>query len=386
MPAIDLGAARDGPGTHALVVGVSHYRHLSGPEASPFGEQFGLEDLTSAARSASEVVAWLLNEYHNPAAPLASLRVALSPADGESYADGVAGRLPRSHAATRDAVEKDVIAFRRDCEHPENVAFVYVAGHGIQLTNRGAIVLLEDFADPDRADLYGAVDMMGCHAGLYGTGYANSQFWFVDACRQRPRVASKFENLQGGVLDLKGPPGEVECAPVYLASASRDLAFAEVGGLTLFSQVLLSALRGAAAVGPEEDRGIGWHVSAQKLGRVLKEGVAELAKAKSEDQSVQPVGWPGEAVIQHFEDPPSVRVVLTLEPSGAADRTSVSMLFDADEDQKVIDDVAEWPLERTLPAGLYQIRVKTKQPVTEVKLKPSTVYPPKYERVIEVAE
>jgi hypothetical protein len=386
MPEIDLGAARDGPGTHALVVGVSHYPHLSGPETSPFGEQFGLEDLTSAARSASEVVAWLLNEYHNPAAPLTSLRVALSPADGETYASGVKDRLPTSHGATRDTVEKDLIAFRRASERPDNVAFVYVAGHGIQLTNRGAIVLLEDFADPDRADLYGAIDMMGCHAGLYGTGYANNQFWFVDACRQRPRVASKFENLEGGVLDLKAPPGEVESAPVYLASASRDLAFAEVGGLTLFSQVMLSALRGAAAVGPEEARNIGWHVSAMKLGTVLKEGVAELAKAKSEDQSVQPVGWPGEAVIQHFEQPPSVRVVLTLKPAGAADRTSVSMLFDADEGQKVIDEVAEWPLERTVPAGLYQIRVKTGQPVTELKLRPSDVNPPKYERLIEVAE
>jgi hypothetical protein len=386
MPAIDLGAASDRPGTHALIVGVSHYPFLSGPNTSPFGEQFGLEDLTSAARSASEVTAWLLNEYHNPAAPLASLRVALSPTQDETYADGVAGRLPNTHAATRDVVERDLIAFRKDCERPDNVGFVYVAGHGIQLTNRGAIVLLEDFADPDRADLYGAMDMVGCHAGLYGSGYANNQFWFVDACRQRPRVASKFENLQGGVLDLKAPPGEVECAPLFLASASRDLAFAEVGGLTLFSRVMLSALRGAAAVGPETARGIGWHVSAQKLGQVLKEGVAELARAKSEDQSVQPVGWPGEAVIQRFEEPPSVRVVLTLEPSAAGSRTRVSMLFDADEDQKVIDNVAEWPLERIVPAGLYQIRVKTDQPFKEVKPRLANVNPLEFKDVIQVVE
>jgi hypothetical protein len=386
MPEVDLGAARDGPGTHALVVGVSHYRYLSGPEASPFGQQFGLEDLSSAARSASEVVAWLLNEYHNPAAPLASLRVALSPADGETYASGVKERLPQSHAATRDNVERDLIALRNACARPDNVCFVYVAGHGIQLTIRGAIVLLEDFADPQRVNLYGAMDMVGCHDGLFGTGYANNQFWFVDACRQLPRVASKFDNLAGGVLNLPAPLGKVDCAPLILASASRDLAFAEVGGLTLFSQVMLSALRGAAAVGPEDERKIGWHVSAHRLGMFLKEGVAELAKTKSEDQSVEPVGWPGEAIIQHLEEPPSVRVVLTLKPPGAADRTSVSMLFDADEDQEVIKDVAEWPLERTVPAGLYQIRYKTGQPVTEVKLKPSDINPPKYERLIEVPE
>ena len=40
--------------THALVVGVSHYPFLDGPEATPTGEQLGLANLNSAARSASE--------------------------------------------------------------------------------------------------------------------------------------------------------------------------------------------------------------------------------------------------------------------------------------------------------------------------------------------
>jgi Caspase domain len=387
MPAIDLGATKAGPGTHALVVGVSHYPFLSGPQTSEFGAQLGLDDLTSATRSASEVVAWLLSEYRNPGAPLASLRVALSPAEGETLADGVAARLPEHYAATRDTVEKDLIAFRTACQDPQNVGFVYVAGHGIQLTKRGAIVLLEDFADPGRAELYGAIDMVGCHASLYGTGYADNQFWFVDACRQLPAVARKFEDLEAGVLTLKAPPGEVDCSPLFLASASRDLAFAEVGGLTLFSRVLLSALRGAAAVGPEAALGVGWHVSAARLGEVLKADVAAAAKAKSEDQSVQPVGWPGRAVIQRFDDPPAVRVVLTLEPSLAAEHTTVSMLFDADEDQKAVDGTMEWPLERTVPAGLYQIRVETSEPYRPVDPRRLvSVNPLEYVDVIEVVQ
>ena len=385
MPAIDLGAVNDGPGTHALVIGVSHYTYLSGPGTSEFGGQFGLGDLTSAARSASEVVAWLLNEYHNPGAPLASLRVALSPTEGETLADGVPGRLPRDHAATRDAVERDLIAFQNACHAPGNVGFVYVAGHGIQLTKRGAIVLLEDFADPGRAKMSGAIDMVGSHEGLNGTEYAANQFWFVDACRQVPAIARKFENLQGNVLTMEEPPGKAEHSPMFLASASRDLAFAEVGGLTLFSQAMLAALRGAAAVGPEEKLGLGWHVSAARLGEVVQERVAELAKAKSEDQSVEPVGWPGRAVVHRFVEPPSVRVVLSLEPSLAADHATVSMLFDGDEDQKTVDEAADWPLERTIPAGLYQIKVGTKEPYKPVKPRIVEVNPLEFVAEIQVA-
>ncbi len=367
MAEIDLGAAPDGPGTHALVIGVSHYPNLAGDAATEAGLRYGLEDLSSAARSASEVVAWLLNEYRNPGAPLASLRVLLSPAEGETLADGVVERLPASYAATRDAVEADLMAFRAACsERRENVGFVYVAGHGIQLTKRGAIVLLEDFADPGRVELYGAIDMVGCHEGFEGDAYAANQFWFVDACRQLPAIARQFEELEAGVLSLAKPPGEVESSPLFLASASRDVAFAEVGGMTLFSQAVLRGLRGAAAEGPEDDLSLGWHVPAGKLGDVVKEIVGKLAGAKGEEQSVQPTGWAGRAVVHQFEGPPDVRVVLSLEPDEAAAKTKVSLLFDADEAQKTVDGAAEWPLERTLPAGAYQIRVETEAPYAPV--------------------
>jgi hypothetical protein len=284
MPEIDLGPTRQGPGTHALVVGVSHYPYLSGPMASPFGQNFGMEDLTSAASSASDVAAWLLEEYSNPDAPLASLRVLLSPTPGETINEGVAARLPAQHAAMRDAVEADLMAFRTASKVPGNVAFVYAAGHGIQLTKRGAILLLEDFANEGRVELYGAIDVVGCHDGLDGDEYAANQFWFVDACRQLPPVARMFEALESGVLSLPVPLGEADCSPLYLASTSRDVAFADVGGTTLFSQALLAALRGAAAAGPENDQALGWHVPAGRLGDVVKERVAALAAAKGEEQ------------------------------------------------------------------------------------------------------
>ncbi len=367
MAVIDLGATGDGPRTHALVIGVSHYPFLCGATASDAGGHYGLTDLSSAARSASEIAAWLLNEYRNPGAPLATVRVLLSPADGETMADGVVERLTAPYAATRDAVERELLAFQASCsQRRDDVAFVYVAGHGIQLTKRGAIVLLEDFGDPGRVDLYGAIDMVSCHDGMDGTAYAANQFWFVDACRQLPAIARQFEELDSGVLGLKVPPGETESSPLYLASTSRDVAFADVGGTTLFSQAMLEGLRGAAAVGPEDKLSLGWHVPAGRLGDVVKEIVDKLAAANGKEQSVQPYGWPGRGVVHQFEAPPDVHVVLTLDPPEAGSKTKVSLLFGADEAQAKVDRAADWPLVRTLPAGPYLIRVETEAPYGSV--------------------
>jgi hypothetical protein len=389
MAQIIRGDAGDGPVTHALVIGVSHYPFLAAASGTKASVEYGLEDLSSAARSASEVAAWLLDEYHNPAAPLASVHVFLSPAPGEAIAPTVLRELEAlgvPYAATRDPVETALLAFQAACgERRENVGFVYVAGHGVQLTKRGAIVLLEDFGTPAKAGFYGAIDMVGCHDGLDGDAYAGTQFWFVDACRQVPAIASKFEALEGGVLTLPRPPGEADASPMFLASASRDVAFAQVGGTTLFSQAVLAGLRGAAAVGPEEDRALGWHVPAGRLGDVVKLITAQLASDHGAEQSVQPTGWPGRAVVHRFEAPPSVRVVLEVTPPEAATHTRVSLLFDADEAQAVVDGAAEWPVDVTLPAGPYRIQVETDAPWEPARPKLVYVRPLEYRDTVELA-
>ena len=96
------------PATHAFVVGVSHYPFLNGPKQTSRGEELRMVDLSSAARSASDVAAWLLTKYHNPAAPLADISIFLSPSDREKLNPVVAKALGRKKApALRDKVEID---------------------------------------------------------------------------------------------------------------------------------------------------------------------------------------------------------------------------------------------------------------------------------------
>ena len=112
------------PVTHAFVVGVSDYPFLAGPQASDFGAAFGMAGLTSAANSASTIAAWLLEEFHKPEAPLATLRVLLSPAAGESLHPAVTDAVGAPTPATRAAVEQAFNEFKADCrQNPDNFAF-----------------------------------------------------------------------------------------------------------------------------------------------------------------------------------------------------------------------------------------------------------------------
>ena len=81
--AVVIDEEHDGPATRALVIGVSAYPYADGPEATESGRKSGIGHLSSASRSASEFAAWLMTEYRQPGKPLVSLRLLVSPIDGE---------------------------------------------------------------------------------------------------------------------------------------------------------------------------------------------------------------------------------------------------------------------------------------------------------------
>lgn len=364
MPKIEVSPG-DGPGTHALVIGVSRYRHVEGGDRpTDLGESFGLEQLTAAARSASEFAAWLFNSYHHPGAPLRTVHVALSPSEGEELHADVAARLPADPdewAARRGVVEQDLIEFVTECaKDHENVAIVYVAGHGVQLSKHGAVVLLEDFAGPNQLnELQGAIDMAGCHAGMNRPDRAGTQFWFVDACRQIPAIAQRFESMEGA-LTLSEKRGVVATtSPLLLATSTREAAFAKIDGTTLFNEALLWALRGGAAAGPNE-LDDGWHVSVMNLLSKVDRKVAALARGFGEEQQVDPTGRVKDAMIHRFRETPSVELSVNLLPPDSRPVATTSLLRDAREPVPAAGD--EWPRRWRVDAGLYLLNVEVPPP------------------------
>jgi Caspase domain len=344
------------PATHAFVVGVSHYPFLNGPKQTSRGEELRMVDLSSAARSASDVAAWLLTKYHNPAAPLADISIFLSPSDREKLNPVVAKALGRKKApALRDKVEVAFEEFRTTCaRNPDNVAFVYVAGHGMQLELHSAIVLLQDFAVDGRNELYGGINIAACRESMDCDGQASHQVWFSDACRQRPELVKQFDTLTGAYTPPKRI-GNVKASPIFLAAASREQAFAKIGEATIFSAALLWALDGGCAKGPSATCP-DWHVPATRLITALPERVNELLTDFSEQQTVQATGTVQEVVVQRLQKPPDVDIEVALSPADLAPVPTAELLFRAVAPQLIVPG---WPLKYLGPPGIYQLKVTT---------------------------
>src|SRR5690348_285562 len=72
-------ALGDAPQLHALIVGVSRYRHLPGGDGPEAEMTFGMRQLTSTALSGFRVLEWLQRRKDRLSRPLATARVLLSP-------------------------------------------------------------------------------------------------------------------------------------------------------------------------------------------------------------------------------------------------------------------------------------------------------------------
>lgn len=350
------------PGTHAFVAGISAYRHFEdGLDPTPTGEEFGMEQLSAAARSASEFAAWMMKDYQCKRAPLKSLRVLLSPSDGEVIHPDVAALLDGDFSATLGNVKTALVEFRNACDrHSDNVLIVYVAGHGVQLTKHGAIVLLNDFGAATHVNkLEGAIDMAGVHAGMNHPGTARTQFWFVDACRQKPAIARRFETLEGALtLDVRN--GVTEVSPLFLAATTGKEAFARIGGVTLFNEALMWALKGGVAAGPEQGVSDSWHIPVTKLIKALPDRVKALALAEGAEQSVDIAGKILEAVFHECVATPKVDLRINLLPDEAKAVSRGTLKLNASD--PVVQDFVDWPMQQPVDAGLYLLDVQADTP------------------------
>ena len=204
---------------------------------------------------------WLADEYRNAAAPVASVRLLLSPSEFEQTAVPDLAALPAEvMPATRDNVAEAVDEWHAACAtNPENVAIFYAGGHGIQMSkDDGGIVLLQDFARRPAAPLDHSLDVGAVRKGMAGATMAQQQFYFVDACRVRPEAAIAFQTLGTGV-GLQNPfEGAPRCSAVYFSASPRRRRWGSSGDGTLFVQALLDCLRLLAVDDHVHEDARGW--------------------------------------------------------------------------------------------------------------------------------
>ena len=356
------------------------------------GETLGLRQVKTPATSAFRFARWLDASYSNPAAPLGTVRLLLSPSDFETANVPELAQLPpEALPATRANVKEAVDEWFTDCKtRSENVAILYAGGHGIQIApDDGGIVLLEDFAE-NLSVLEGSLDVGAVRSGMAGPTMAQRQFYFVDACRVRPEAASRFRTLGGQGVDLPNPfEGAPRVSVVYYAATPSTTALGAPGNGTLFVQALLECLNTALGVdGHALDDGT-WAVTTTTLVRELPKRVRELAAEHGDDQTPT-IGGQFEDVPFHvLAGRPQVPITLELVPD-AATACAVASLVESPNQVDVFAEVAFTPtITREVPAGSYLLSVKIQPPTppfTDVKNIIVTALPPKFKGVVKVGQ
>jgi hypothetical protein len=353
--------------THALVIGVSYYQFLPqrGTDPSPADrETFGLRQARTPATSAWKFAQWLKRSYGNPAAPLGSVRLLVSPSQWERENVRGLDALPvEVLPGTRENVVEAVDAWHDAADGDTgNVAILYVSGHGIQLSkDEGGIVLLEDFAKRKNAPLDHSLDVGAIRKGMAGETMAQQQFYFVDACEVRPPQAANWQSLGTGVT-LRNPfEGAVHCSPVYFSAAPSTEALGRAGDGTLFIQALLDCLA-LGAVDDHVHENDTWVVTTLTLSQALLPRVTELAQ-RFNSQQVSTVGGQMADVIFHvLRRRPRVPLTLELHPVEAA-KCARGRLWDGIGPASIFENKRLGPtLTKTVPAGKYVLTVSIEPP------------------------
>jgi hypothetical protein len=235
-------AAEPGPGIHALVIGVSRYAARTRRGQTDFG------DIDGTAIGAAQFAAFLARDFHDPDKfPVQTIRLLLSLTDSEDP------NLP-ADAKWAEASPENVLNalndWYADCNlYPDNIAILYVGGHGLVTTEGASEVFLSganEQDDPHRV----AVNMTITEEVMKYCQAAASIFLY-DCCAGL--ALPKFSESNNGIFPTTriypGQVGSVKNPLRITASRTGRPAYA-IGAKegTVFSWALLDVLRTAGEI------------------------------------------------------------------------------------------------------------------------------------------
>jgi hypothetical protein len=315
---VDNRQTVQGPGVHALIVGVSQYDFLPDVDDPPSPDTWNLTSLGSTAIAAAQVAGWFKHNADRLARPLKTLRVLLSPVESverPSLPDWVTQDLLRpTQACFGDAVQ----AWRQDCaDNSQNVAFFYFGGHGFTrgLGVEDLVLALADFLEPGEGIpprvAFASNIFNGMAPQTKDDRVALEQFFFFDCCRTFLGQAKDMDDKSVpsilGVSALEGV-GDNRVYAFCRAVNNNASAFASTGSTTYFAASLLDAMENAG-------RNIGsqWQVDGFALQGRLIARYPRIAKRLFPFENIN-----NGPVLRRLMAPPSVGLDIFLDPAAAA--------------------------------------------------------------------
>jgi hypothetical protein len=352
---LDNRATMNAPGVHLLIVGVSDYVNLPDEDDLPQAE-WKLNKLTCASSSAYAVYDWLKNNQLR--LPIKTIRLLLSPSQREIQAvPALAGLAPR---ASRQNFGDAARAWRADAsKNRSDMTIFYFAGHGMQRGPEEGVLLLDDFLAPMDTVLSRAAELGNIRNGMAPSeacpDIGLTQFYFIDACLDRPKAQTKFVNPQvPPIFDVLLNVVDRREAPVIFSTFDGALSIGRRGKTSYFAEALTQAFeRGAEDPEDVPTGGTQWPVTSITMKNSL-DAFYDSNKLGTNVTLSSLVGLP---VLRYLSDPPQVACRILVDPQRMNGNCKIMLCDDGD-----IPAAGNWPqtmmeFEVTVKAGLYRVLV-----------------------------
>ncbi len=342
----------DQPRLHAIVIGVANYPHLNGGAGPPAADPLNLGQVTTPRYTALEIVRWLMEDYRNKDKPLGSVELLLSPGEAVPNSAGVPTGV---ETATFQHIDDAFARWVQRCSaNKENIAFFYFCGHGLAKDEQ--FILPEDFKNPAILDTWrNCINFDSTRVGMRACK-AQTQVFFVDACRETPFGMLTDVDVEGRKLISSTVGDSVRCSATYYATTEGKQAFGPEDETTYFGRAVVQCFKGLAA----SNSGGKWVVDTYSLAKSLGEVMRHYAEFYSEPLDCNPnvVG------LGKLHEPPTGKVIVRIkcstdEATAAAEiemmRNGVTHRCGVHDPKPLIKEVepGDWRITVTFPAGEF---------------------------------
>ncbi|MFD1611154.1 caspase family protein [Sphingomonas tabacisoli] len=360
---LDRRAALAGkPGLHAVLIGVSEYANLPSADDPPGDGLAALRRLRSSAISAYGLFQKLqaLDADGRLVRPLATVRLLHSPAPEELAKEPALAAIGGA-PATRSGIAKALDAWRTDVATArDNQAFFYFCGHGIRRSLEESILLAADFLEPGSPKLFNSFRLSNVRNGMVpGASFpeiGREQFYFVDACREKPDALDTLDTTETPkIFDAELGGLDDRRAPIFFATMTGGVAAGLAAQPTFFANALIWAMdNGSFGSRTMDNLGVVWPVTAPSL----KVGI-EASDALF-DSRVELTGLVADPVLCFRRDPPRLplKVALAPEPLPAPVKTLSLTEMNTRARLDISPSDHAGPLSVDVSAGMYQMTVK----------------------------
>ncbi len=273
-------AWKDGPGTFAVVLGVSAYAHVQEGSGARASKTYGLRQLPGSVLTAFKFFEWLETAYRSSTAPLARCYLALSPSEDERR---TLPRIARVPEATFNNCSDALTLWRRTMEQldaghaAQSRCLFFFSGHGFEVHHDKQLLLPSDYLRPPAENVNQAISTENIYLGLRELGVPE-QFLFLDACRS-DHEDLRSRNVKGAQIFLEGPAAFTHgklVQPVFYPCGPGQSAYSPPDGkLSVFGQALLDGLLARAGLQVFSENGKG-QVRVFNLAAFLHHRVGEI--------------------------------------------------------------------------------------------------------------